>query len=325
MREQPRELAILTRARQALAEATSFDDIKAIRDKAEAARKYAESAALGLEMQNVAAELKLRAERKAGELLRELRLHGGDRKSRVRQSHLKLDQLGISRVQSHRWQIEASVPDDDFEKYVRSSNDLQKELTSVGLVRLAKLINGQENGRKGTFYPGIVIEGLQILAAKGRRFRCLYIDPPWQECISYQPSRRGRPRQKMNADQIARLPIREIAAAGSHLHLWATIDTMFEAKRLIHEWGFRYQSCLVRLTPPREFGQFWREAHDFLLLGVRGNLPFRDNSLSSWIEAQSIDACAKPEAVRDLVERVSDGPYLEVFGRKGRTGWTVLG
>ena len=325
MGEQSRELAILTRARQALVEATSIDDIKTIRDKAEAARKYAESAALGLEMQNMAAELKLRAERKAGQLLRELRLHGGDRKSRVRRSHLKLDQLGISRVQSHRWQLEASVPDNDFEKYVRSSNDLHKELTSVGLVRLAKLINGQENGVQGTFYTGIVIEGLQILAAKGRQFRCLYVNPPWQECISYHPSRRGRPRQKMNADQFARLPIRAVAAADSHLHLWATNDTLFEAKRLMQEWGFRYQSCLVRLTSSREFGQYWREAHDFLILGVRGNLPFRDNSLSSWVEAGNSDDCTKPEAVRELVERVSSGPHLEVFGTKGRTGWTVLG
>lgn len=325
MQEPPRELAVLTQARRALAEATSLDDIKAIRDKAEAARKYAESAALGLEMQNVAAELKLRAERKAGQLLRELRLHGGDRRSRVRKSHLRLDQLGISRVQSHRWQLEASVPDEEFEKYVRSSNDRHKELTSVGLVRLAKLISGPEDGQHDTFYSGIVFEGLQLLASKGRQFRCLYVNPPWQDCVSYHPSRRGGPKRRINADQIARLPLRAIGTAESHLHLWATIDTLFEAKRLVQEWGFRYQSCLVRLTPSREFGRYWRESHDFLLLGVRGDLPFRDNSLSSWVEAGGDDPCTKPDGIRELIERVSSGPYLEVFGSQGRTGWTVLG
>ena len=65
----PRELALLSKASRALAEVRTIDDIKAIRDKAEAARHYARSAALGLDVQNYAAEVKLRAERKAGALL----------------------------------------------------------------------------------------------------------------------------------------------------------------------------------------------------------------------------------------------------------------
>ena len=75
------DLTILEHASRSLAKAKTLDEIRSIRDKAEAARQYAKSAALGLQIQNFAAELKLRAERKAGGLLAEMSLRGGDRKS----------------------------------------------------------------------------------------------------------------------------------------------------------------------------------------------------------------------------------------------------
>src|SRR5262245_41889257 len=105
--ERIHELALLDHAGQALAEAQSFDEIKDIRDKAEAVRKYAQSASLGLDVQNRAAEVKLRAERQAGKLLSEITLRGGDRRSKNHRERLKLDDLGITRNQSTRWQTEA--------------------------------------------------------------------------------------------------------------------------------------------------------------------------------------------------------------------------
>ena len=104
------ELVALDSAARALALAITIDDIKLIRDKAEAVRKYAQSAAMGLDAQNRAAEVKLRAERKAGQLLNSLRLRGGDRKSNGHDDGLKLDDLGISQNQSTRWQREARFP-----------------------------------------------------------------------------------------------------------------------------------------------------------------------------------------------------------------------
>ena len=62
-------IALLSQARNAIAEARTLDELKSIRDKAEAVRKYAEAAGLGLEIQNQAAEMKLRAERRAGGML----------------------------------------------------------------------------------------------------------------------------------------------------------------------------------------------------------------------------------------------------------------
>lgn len=131
------DLTVLDQASRILAEAKSLDDIKAIRDKAEAARTYVKAAKLGLELQNRAAEVKLRAERKAGKLLESLKLRGGDRKSKRHRASLKLNDLGVSRDQSKRWQHIACVSEAEFSKYLKSMIDQGREITSAGLLRVA--------------------------------------------------------------------------------------------------------------------------------------------------------------------------------------------
>jgi len=134
------ELVLLDQAGQALTEARTLGEIKTIRDKAEAVRKYAQSASLGLGVQNRAAEVKLRAERQAGKLLSQLMLRGGDRRSKSHSDRLKLDDLGLTPNQSKRWQLQARVPDSLFLDHVKQTCEEGKELTSAGLMRLAKRI-----------------------------------------------------------------------------------------------------------------------------------------------------------------------------------------
>lgn len=130
-------LATLESAIVALAEAGSLEQIKDIRDKAEAVRQYAHNARTSLTLQNKAAELKLRAERRAGKLLRELGLHGGNRRSSTHDSRSTLAELGISQHQSARWQREASVPESAFCALVAAALREGTELTSAALLRLA--------------------------------------------------------------------------------------------------------------------------------------------------------------------------------------------
>jgi len=96
---------------------------------------------LGLQAQNECAEIKIRAERKGGWLLKEIELNKGGRPSE-NQSHdvtgfPSLDDIGIGRMQSSRWQLEASVPDDIFEEYVAEIVSKPDELTTAGVLSAA--------------------------------------------------------------------------------------------------------------------------------------------------------------------------------------------
>lgn len=138
-------LAKLSAATTALAECSNLEEVKRILDIAEAARTYARAAKMGLVAQNHAAELKLRAERKAGELLQQLERSNGGRPSENSSQPVKsfseyatvLEENGINHMTAHRWQAEATVPDELFEEHIAEVKAEQREVTSAGLLRVA--------------------------------------------------------------------------------------------------------------------------------------------------------------------------------------------
>jgi len=140
----PRELRVLDKLVNALANTRDIKEVKSLRDKAEAARKYAQSAALSLKLQNHAAELKLLAERRAGELLEELVVHGGNRRSSHHHGNLKLSDLGINSNQSSRWRREAAVPKAVFDQYIAAANKLGHDITAQGLLRLQRMLASEQ-------------------------------------------------------------------------------------------------------------------------------------------------------------------------------------
>lgn len=85
--------------------------------------------------------------------------------------------------------------------------------------------------------------------------------------------------------------------------------------------------CLNQRPDRIGMGNYWRISHEYLLLGVRGSLKFQDRCQPRWISASRHGHSRKPGIFRPLVERVSPGPYLELFGREEvpAGNWTVFG
>jgi hypothetical protein len=133
-----RELRQIDQFVRSLAKVTDIRQVKGIRDRAEALRHFAEVADLGLKAQNRFAVAKLRAERRAGELLTDIVKRGGNRRSKSRNHEQSLANLGIDWNRSSRWQREAAVPEDVFEKYVAEANSASKEITAQGLLHLTR-------------------------------------------------------------------------------------------------------------------------------------------------------------------------------------------
>jgi hypothetical protein len=135
-------------ARRAIAAAHRVDEAKKIRDKAEAVRTYTKLAG-DLDMQNMAAEIRIRAERRAGQLLLEMEKNPGTRgEGRPRKDGTKrrsasftalppkLDEIGISKDQSSKWQRLALLVDEStFERALIQAREKNGELTNAALVR----------------------------------------------------------------------------------------------------------------------------------------------------------------------------------------------
>lgn len=146
------QLARYEQARHALAECHRVDEVKDIRDKAEAMAAYARQAK-DQELILWATEIKVRAERKAGELLGqmkdrgELTPHGGDRKSESRSDTTNLNSIGVSADQSSRWQSLASMSDEHFEAAVATAKDTAGQVTTAFMLREAAKAKGRMTGK----------------------------------------------------------------------------------------------------------------------------------------------------------------------------------
>ena len=124
-------LVFFDQARMMLEKAVSIDQVKDIRDKAEALRLYAKQQKDSGEMQQHCAEIKIRAERRAGELLAENPAVGSGKGS-------SLEPLGIAKTDSHRWQTIAVLPAPEFEAQIAETKAHGKELTSAAVYESAK-------------------------------------------------------------------------------------------------------------------------------------------------------------------------------------------
>jgi len=139
--------SLMDRLECSLQSAHTSEEMKNLRDLSAAMQQYLRSIGAGLREQNRAAEVKIRAERHLGEALAQLEKAkgGGDQRSDHRLHDATggrptLADIGITKTQSSRWQAIAFVPQDDFEKHLAKVKNRGEELTSAGVIRLAKRI-----------------------------------------------------------------------------------------------------------------------------------------------------------------------------------------
>jgi hypothetical protein len=132
----------LPQACRLLAQTESIAEAKELRDQASTIQEYLRTRREGLDRQNDAAELKLRAERRLGELLGSLSAGGGRRlrdesTGKLRGAATTLPE-GITHIQSHRWQRIAALPEPAFEQWIQATRSEGEELTQADLLRVAE-------------------------------------------------------------------------------------------------------------------------------------------------------------------------------------------
>ena len=320
-------VALLESAERAIEQASTIPEAKQVLDQVQTIRDHSKRLRLERGLQNLVAACAIKTQRKLGAMLAEMPMPHGRPGKRSHDVTL-LSDVGISKMQSYRWQLIAGIPERDFQAFVDDGIESERELTTASVLKLAKRLRAaqtsgpaaQSNGSTSHVYGS-----LDELIATERKFSTVYADPPWRYDNQATRAATDNHYPTMMVDEIAAMPVNEVVANNAHLHLWTTNAFLFDARRIIEAWGFTYKSCFVWVKPQMGVGNYWRVSHEFMLFGVRGSCPFRACDEASWIELPRTKHSAKPDAVRTKIERVSPGPYLELFGRKAWAGWTVMG
>lgn len=159
------------------------------------------------------------------------------------------------------------------------------------------------------------------------RFRTILADPPWD--VQQKGARgAGRHYPLMTLEQIKAMPIEALAEDNSHLYLWVTNATLREGYEVAEAWGFTVRAPLTWIKFRLGLGTYLRNMTEHCLFATRGKAPVQFRSQPTWMVAPVQDHSHKPEEQFPLIERLSPGPYLEMFARRrppSNAPWFVWG
>lgn len=175
-----------------------------------------------------------------------------------------------------------------------------------------------------------------------RHFGAILADPPWSfRCWGKQgdQSRMADSHYStMALDAILRMPVGDLAADDCVLFIWVCWPTLKEAFDVIDAWGFSYKTCAFswmkadtyRLfaddkTPFAGLGYWTRANTEVCLLATRGKPKRLHADVRQGIIEPRREHSRKPDCVHERIERLVAGPYLELFARQSRPGWTTWG
>lgn len=169
-----------------------------------------------------------------------------------------------------------------------------------------------------------VIEGGPI---HPRVFKTILADPPWDKQQSGALGAQNH-YSLMSLERIKGMPIAELAAPDAHCWLWVTNATLRDGYDVLEAWGFIPRSPLTWIKPRFGLGNYLRNATEHLILGTRGKAPVRYKAQPTWMFAPLQDHSHKPEEQYAVIERISEGPFLELFARRrppSNADWSVWG
>ena len=163
------------------------------------------------------------------------------------------------------------------------------------------------------------------------KYKTIYADPPWME--------RGGGKVKRGADRyytlmrtkdIMAMPVPNLAEKNCHLYLWVTNNFLKDGLKVMDAWGFRYVTTITWVKDRIGLRQYFRGITEHCLFGVKGRLPYkvvdgRRQQGKTVIIAPKTKHSQKPKEMYHMIETVSYPPFIELFARDQRDGWSAWG
>jgi N6-adenosine-specific RNA methylase IME4 len=176
-------------------------------------------------------------------------------------------------------------------------------------------------------------------AMAGRKFSTVLADPPWQfqnRTGKVAPEHRRLSRYAtLDLAAICQLPVAQFLTPTANLYLWVPNALLPEGLRVLESWGFQYKTNLVWHKVRKDGGPdgrgvgfYFRNVTELLLFGVRGRnarTQAAGRRQVNFLATRKREHSRKPDEQYNLIESCSSGPYLELFARGSRKGWTTWG
>ncbi len=175
--------------------------------------------------------------------------------------------------------------------------------------------------------------------AGARRFGTILADPPWQfqnKTGKVAPEHKRLSRYStMTLEEIKRLPVKQVTADVAHLYLWVPNALLPDGLAVLSAWGFTYKGNIVwekirKDGGPdgRGVGFYFRNVTELILFGVKGkNARTRaaGRRQVNFIATRKREHSRKPDEQYPIIEACSHEPFLELFARGVRKGWSAWG
>lgn len=170
-------------------------------------------------------------------------------------------------------------------------------------------------------------------------FPCILADPPWA-FRTYNNKSGTTPHRGVedhyvvaSFEDMARIPVASVAAKDSALLMWVVDSHMDEALRLGEAWGFKFKTCAFvwfkgrneGVVPKVGMGYWTRKQTEQCWLFTRGKPARLSKGVEQALFCGRGRHSAKPDEQYERIEALVGGPYLELFSRLSRPGWTAWG
>jgi N6-adenosine-specific RNA methylase IME4 len=315
---------------KAIAAAKDIDEVKHIRDVSIAMKAYARQAK-NHSLEADAIEIRMRATRRMDQMRQGQKAtvglsEGGRPKTGLPRNPVSkptLADAGVDKNLAHEGRKLGALDDNEFERAVKTAR------SSVGAVIKTALRTDDKKERRDARELDLAA---RQSALPNKRFGVIYADPEWR--FEVRSRKTGMDRAADNhyptstTDVIASREIKSIAADDCVLFLWATAPMLLQALDVMQAWGFAYKSQIVWVKDRWGTGYWFRNKHEILLVGTRGDIPAPapGTQWASVVEAAVGAHSDKPDIVYDIIERYFPNlPKIELNARRRRAGWDAWG
>lgn len=165
-----------------------------------------------------------------------------------------------------------------------------------------------------------------------KKFNIIYADPPWQYDEDWGNGAVHHHYKTLSIEELARIPVQEIADENCHLYLWFTNSFVREAHRLCDLWGFSYKQTITWVKtyadgkPVMGTGYYFRGCTEHILFATKGALPRVNKAVKNFMIFPKSKHSKKPNIFRQMIIKQSgDLPRIELFARTKIHGWETWG